>query len=231
MATENKYAIGKEHEAEMARIRQKGAEDFTKALGTLLGVNVVSKTEYDKVNIEKEKLLHQTKDAWKLAELLIRTQCKLQGFVQYHKKWKPTTRNFEKRLKKLQSEKLYQDFKDYPEDIADNLKEAYNCYINGMNIACYIMILRTIEIAVNLIYEKHNPIEYEKNGKPKYIPIKQKLEWVKKQRMIGGADYTLAQSFIEARNDSIHDIFKPTDKQLFSAFEGVINLILKLKEE
>ena len=204
-------------------------EALALAFSALLGANVVRKSDYDAVNREKQALLNKTKDVDKIIQKLIYTECKLQAFIRYHKQWKPTTRNFEKRLKKLKAEKIYIDFTEYPIDISENLKEAYNCYINGLSIACYIIILRTIEIVVNQIYEIHNPQQFDKNGKPVFTPALQKLNWVKTNKMIGGADYTLAKAFIEARNDSVHELFIPTDKQIFSAFETVTMLIQKLR--
>lgn len=198
-------------------------------LSKLFGANVVPQGLYDQVNREKEEALRTAKDIDKLQMKLWRTECKLQGFFRYHKKWKPTTKKFEQRLKKLQDEKVYVDFSEYPKDIAENLKEAYKCYMNGLPIACYIMILRTIEITGSLIYSQHHELELDKNGKPKFIPAIVKLNFVKNEKMIGGAEYTVAKGFIEARNDSVHDLFEPTDKQMMSAFETVINLVNNLK--
>ncbi len=132
-------------------------------------------------------------------------------------------------MKKLQDERVYLDTSELPQDITVNLKEAYQCYINGLQMACYIMILRTIEIIINLVYEQHNQLQIDKNGKPIFVSVTVKLNWVKYNKMIGGADYILAKAFIEARNESIHEIFVPSDKQLFSAFETVNSLIKKLK--
>lgn len=216
-------------QTEEEKKKQENAETLAVSLSALLGANVVRKTDFDKVNREKQALLNKAKDIDKLRTKLLYTECKLQAFIQYHSQWKPTTRNFEKKLKKLKSEKLYLDFTEYPIDISENLKEAYNCYINGLSVACYIMILRTIEIAVNQIYENHNPQQFDKNGKPVFTPALQKLNWVKTNKMIGGADYTLAKAFIEARNDSVHELFVPTEKQILSAFETVITIISKLK--
>ncbi len=214
---------------EEQRKNQETTDNLALALSALMGANVVRKTDFDKVNKEKQELLNEVKDIEKLRVQLIYTECKLQSFVHYHSQWKPTTRNIEKKLSKLKREKLYIEFNDYPKDIAENLKEAYNCYINGLSMACYIMILRTIEITVNLVYEQENPSKYDNNGKPIFISASQKLNWVKTNKMIGGADYTLAKAFIEARNDSVHELFVPTDKQLLSAFESVISLVNKLK--
>jgi hypothetical protein len=208
---------------------QETADNLAVALGAILGANIVSKTEYDKVNLEKQTLLNKAKDIDKLRVKLFQTSCKLHAFIRYHKQWKPTTRKFENRLKKLHKEKLYLEFNDYPQDIAYNLREAYNCYLNGLSVACYIMILRAIEISVNLIYEESNPTQFNKDGKPVFVPMLHKLNWVKTQKMIGGADYTQAKAFIEARNDSVHELYIPTEKQLMSAFETVINLVQKLK--
>jgi len=201
------------------------------SLSKVFGANVVPQGLYDKINKEKEEALHKAKDIDKIRIKLLRTECKLLSFVAYHSKWKKTTKGYEKRLKKLHEEKVYIDFDLYPKDIAENLREAYNCYSAGLSIACYIMILRTIEIIVALIYLEHHTEELDKNGKPIFIPIVQKLNWVKKEKMIGGADYTVAKSFIDARNDSVHELYVPTDKQMLAAFETVIVLVNKLKTE
>jgi len=212
------------------RKKQENAESLALAFSALLGANVVRKSDFDKVNIEKQALLNKSNDIDKLRIKLLITECKLQAFIRYHSQWKPTTRKFNKKLKKLKSEKLYLDFAEYSTDISKNLKEAYNCYINGLSMACYIMILRTIEMAVSQIYEIHNPHQVDKHGKPIFIPASQKLNWVKTNKMIHGADYTIAKAFIEARNESIHELFIPTEKQILSAFETVITLISKLKD-
>lgn len=214
---------------EERRKELESTENLAISLSALMGVHVVRKTDFDKVNKEKKELLKKAKDIDKISLKLLYTECKLQAFVRYHSQWKPKTRNIEKKLRKLKTENLYITFSDYPSDIADNLKEAYNCYISGLSMACYIMILRTIEITVNLIYEQDNPPQFDNKGKQSFIPAIQKLNWVKTNKMIGGADYTLAKAFIEARNDSIHELFIPTEKQLLSAFETVINLVSKLK--
>ncbi len=198
-------------------------------LSKLLGAKVVPQGLYDQVNREKEAALRKATDIDKLRVKLFRTECKLQGFVRYHNKWKPTTKKFEKRLKKLQDEKVYVDFTNYPTEIAENLKEAYNCYVNGLPVACYIMILRTIEITVSLIYSQYHEQQFDNKGKPVFISAIQKLNWVKNQKMIGGAEYNVAKGFIETRNDSVHDLFEPTDKQMMSSFETVINLVNNLK--
>ncbi len=198
------------------------------ALSQLLGANVVSKSDYDKVYKEKEILLKKIDNTEAANKQIVRLACRLIGFLGYHRKWKPTTRKIEARLKKLQKEKLYVDFEGYPEDIRENLKEAYNCYINGLHMACYIMVLRTIEITANLIYDQSNPITYDSKDKPNFVPASTKLLWIKQQKIIGGADYRVAKSFIEARNDAIHEIYIPTEKQILSGFEMVIILTEKL---
>lgn len=214
---------------EEQKSKQETADNLAIALSAIMGANVVRKVDFDKVNKEKQSLLKKAKDIEKLRIKLWYTECKLQAFVQYHSQWKPTTRNFERKLIKLRKENLYIPFEKFPEDIADNLKEAYNCYLNGLSMACYIMILRTIEITVNIIFEQSNPTKFDNKGKIVFIPALQKLNWARSNKMIGGADYTLAKAFIEARNDSVHEIFVPSEKQLFSAFETVIDLVSKLK--
>jgi len=199
-------------------------------LSNLFGANVVPKNEFDKINKEKEELLKQTKDVSKLRIELFKTECKLRAFIRYHSKWKSTTKKFEQKLRKLNDEKVYIDFTKYPEQVSENLKEAYKCYSNGLSMSCYIMILRTIEIVVNLIYEQNNLLQIDKNGKPIFVAAVMKLNWVKNKKMIGGADFQVAKSFIEARNDSVHELYVPTEKQILSAFETVINLTTKLKD-
>ena len=212
------------------KISQEDTDKLAVGLSSLFGANVVPKSEYDKINKEKQNLLNQTKDLNKIRLELLKTQCKLLGFVGYHSKWKLTTKNFERRLDKLYKEKVYVDFTDFPNDVSENLKEAYKCYCNGLSMACYIMILRTIEIIVTLIYDQNNEQQFDKNGKPIFTNASVKLNWVKTKKMIGGADYQVAKSFIEARNDSIHELYVPTDKQILSAFETVITLTKNLKK-
>lgn len=209
---------------------QKRLNEVASALSAIMGARVVPRDQFDKLNNQNQKLLNQTKDLDKVKLKLLFTQCKLQAFMKYHSKWKPTTRKIEKRLQNLYKEKLYIDFSIFPIEISENLKEAYNCYINDLKMACYIMVLRTIEITVNLIYNQHNPIQFDKNGKPNFIPTLQKLNWVKLKKMIGGTDYTVAKAFIEARNDSVHENFVPTERQLISSFETVLTLIRQLKK-
>lgn len=207
------------------RQKKENAEIVAVGLSALMGAHVVRKTDYDKINSEKQDLLNKVKDIDIIKFKLLNTECKLFAFIQYHSKWKSTTRRFEKRLKKLNDEKVYVAFSEYPYEIAENLKEAYNCYINGLQMSCYIMILRTIEISVSLIYEQNNEVQFESNGKAKFVPAMLKLNWVKSNKMIGGADFMVAKAFIEARNESVHEIYVPTEKQIFSAFETVIKLI------
>jgi hypothetical protein len=210
------------------KLDQESADSIAIALSTLFGAKVVSKSEFDKINHEKQKLLKHTEDIQALRVQLIRTECKLRLFVQYHKKWKHTTKSFEQKLVKLNKEKLLIDFQKYPDSISENLSEAYKCYTNGLYIACYMMTLRTIELIATLIYDEHNPPRIDENEKNNFIPASKKLNWVKKVGMIGGADYILAKSFIEARNDVIHEVFVPSELQILSAFETVIKLTNKL---
>ena len=158
------------------------------ALSSIMGARVIPGDQFDKLDEQNQKLLANTKDLNKVKLKLLFTQCKLQAFVKYHSKWKPATRKIEQRLRKLHKEKLYIDFTNFPFEIGQNLKEAYNCYVNDLKMSCYIMVLRTIEITVNLIYNQHNPVQYDKNGKPLFITALVKLNWVKSNKMIGGAD-------------------------------------------
>lgn len=209
-------------------LNQSQTDVLATVLSKLFGADVVPKTYFDKINREKEELLKETKDISKLRIKLLKTECKLQAFVLYHRKWKPTTREFEKKLIKLNSEKLIVDFSNYSVQVSENLKEAYKCYSNGLAISCYVMILRTVEIVVNQIFEQNNLPQYDNNGKKIFVSASQKLNWVKNQKMIGGADYQVAKSFIESRNDVVHEVYVPSEKQILSAFEIVILLTNKL---
>lgn len=201
------------------------------ALSAILGSQVVKKSDYDAINLENKKLLDEISDIDKLRPLITKQYCQLIGYRKYHSQWKPTTRNFEARLKKLKKLKLYVDFNEYPEEISANLQEAYNCYLNGVMIAGYIMILRTIEIAIGKIYDKSNEEKFDKDNKKIFVPAIKKLNWAKSNKLIGGHDYRIAKSFIETRNDTVHEIYKPTDLQILSSLEAVIKLLIDNKNK
>ena len=169
--------------------------------------------------------------ALKQALELCVTRAYLEAFMKYHRKWKPTTRRFENRRKKLQKEGLLVDTTKLPASVGANLREAYSCYANDTCMACYILLLRSIELVASDIYDAHHPAERDASGKVKRIPVMQKLFWLRDTKRIGGADFTVARGFIEARNDSVHDVFVPTDRQLMSAFETVVNLVYKLQPD
>lgn len=98
------------------------------------------------------------------------------------------------------------------------MEEAYKCYINGQEIAAYIMILRTVELTINELYDTaQNPTKV-------FIPAKKKLEWVNKNYLLG-AEYAIMKGYIEGRNEVIHNIHKPTEKQMMAAFETVNILV------
>lgn len=207
------------------------ADSLAISLSTILGSSVVKKSDFDKLNQEKEHLLRKTKNLELLKRKTIALQCKLNAFVNYHGQWKPTTRNFEKRMQKLKAEKLLIDFENYPSEISQNLKEAYNCHLNGLGIASYIMILRTIELSVSIIYDNFNEAQYDKNNKPIFISATNKLNWVKSKKWIGGTDFRIAKSFIESRNEAVHEIFIPSELQILSAFQSVIKFLELMKEK
>lgn len=75
---------------------------------------------------------------------------------------------------------------------------------------------------INHIYD---PV---KNPNKDHIPAKQKLNWINKNGYLSGADYFIIKGFIEGRNEAIHTVFRPTENQLFPAFETVVKLIKKL---
>lgn len=198
-------------------------------LSNILGANVVKKEDYDRLYAEKQLILEKSEDINDIKAYLIMTICKLQAFMDYHSKWKPITRKFEKRLSKLKSEKLYVDLDEWPRGVAENLKEAYNCYINGLLMACYIMILRSIELTVNHLYSLEFPVLNDKNGKPNFISASKKLNWAMEAGLIKGADSKVAKAFIEARNESVHEVYTPTELQILSAFETVLILLSNSK--
>lgn len=197
---------------------QQEKDDLAVSLSEIFGARVVAKTDFDKLNKQNQKLLSKEKDITNLQIRLIKKHCKLEAFVNYHKKWKPTTREFTNRTKKLKDEKLLVDLTKFPSSVSTNLKEAYKCYINGLNMSAYIMILRTIEFIVGEAYHKSHP---DNN----FVPASKMLNWAKNEKIIGGADYIQAKSFIEARNQSVHEIYVPTEKQIMAAFETVILLL------
>jgi hypothetical protein len=208
---------------------QELADSLAVSLSAILGSSVVKKSDYDKLNKEKQILLGKTRDIDLLRRSLLTTQCKLNSFIGYHSQWKNTTRKFEVRLQKLKNENLYLTFNEFPFEISENLKEAYNCYLNGLSISSYIMILRTIEISIGIIYDKHNEIQFDKEMKQIFIPAIKKLNWAKSNKFIEGADFRIAKGFIEARNDAVHEMFVPTDLQILSAFQTVVNFLNKCK--
>lgn len=205
------------------------ADSLAISLSTILGSSVVIKSDYDKLNREKEHLLRKTENLELLKRKTIALQCKLNAFVNYHGQWKPTTRKFEIRLQKLKAENLVLTFNEFPFDISENLKEAYNCYLNGLSIASYIMILRTIEIAIGIIHDKQNEVQLDKEMRPIFVPAIKKLNWARSEKLIEGADFRIAKGFIEARNDAVHEMFIPTDLQILSAFQTVVNFLNKCK--
>ena len=209
-------------------IDQESRDAIAFALSELMGAKVVPKGQFDEVNKRNQKLLKQVNDVGKLQLKLLKTTCQLQNFVEYHSKWKPKTREIEKRMAILEKEALYIDKNTYSKDVHDNLNEAYNCYVNGQNMACYIMTLRTIEIAVSELYNSFNPLHFKNNGAKKIVPAINKLNWAHNEKMIGGADFLVAKGFIEARNEGVHEIYHPTDKELIMAFEVVIRIVQNL---
>lgn len=197
--------------------------NLAKSLSILFGAEIVSKDEFDAVNQEKSKLLGELEDAQEIQNLSIKYYCHFLGFKQYHSKWKSTTRKIEKRTQTLIDEGLLVQFNNVPEDVKSNLDEAYKTYIHGQEISCYVMLLRTVEIMINHIFLTSDNL--------KHIPAKQKFDWLNKNGYFSGTDSFLMKAFIEGRNEAIHTVFKPTKRQLFSAFETVITLVKKFLEQ
>lgn len=202
--------------------QQRQINNLAIALGQLFGADIAPKETVDKLNKERSALLRKTKDLEKVRDALTKYYCRFLSFAQYHRKWKPTTRKIENRTNSLIREKLLIKYDNIPSDISENLEESYKCFVHGQEISCYLMILRTVEITINHIYD---PIQ---NPKKEFIPAKKKLDWINKEGYLTGADYFVMKGFIEGRNEAIHTVYKPTEKQLFSAFETVINLVKRL---
>ncbi len=204
---------------------QQQKNEVAVALSQLFGAEVVPKDHFNEVNRERESLLKETKEYEKLQVQLVGYYCKFLAFKDYHTKWKPTTRKIEMRTKKLAKENLMVDFYGIPKTVLENIEEAYKCYINGQEIAAYLMILRTVELSINHLYDP------SQNRNKDFVPTKKKLEWVNKNFSLG-AEYAIMKGYIEGRNEVIHNIHKPTEKQMLAAFETVNNLVkflVKLK--
>lgn len=197
------------------------------SLSSLFGAEVVGKHEYDKMNEERKQLLKENEEIPELQSEVIKYYCYFLGFKNYHSKWKPTTRQIEERTSLLINEKLMLDFDqlELPENIRENVTEAYKCYIHNQEIAAYIMILRSVELAIHYLFDE------SQNPENKHIPIKQKLDWVNRNYKLG-AEYHIMKGYLSARNEAIHDIHKPTERGLLAAFETInhlVELLVKLK--
>lgn len=210
------------------KMDQDQKDNLATSLSQIFGARVVPRTEFEKLNLKNKALLSQLDSSKKSASSVypkfVKYYCYFLGFKKYHSKWKPFTRLIENRTQKLIDEKVMVNFDEVnlPDDVRTNLKEAYNCYSNNLIVACYVMLLRTIEICVNYIYD---PIM---NPDKNFVPAKAKLKWVNKQGIIKGADFHVMKGFIEGRNEAIHEVFEPTDKQLLSALETVKTIIYRL---
>lgn len=97
-------------------------------------------------------------------------------------------------------------------------------------MACYIMVLRTIEITASHIYDRQNPPILDKNNREVHVPAIIKLNWINSQKLIRGSDFKQAKAFIEARNEGVHEVYVPEEIELMSVFNTVIRLVLQLKE-
>jgi hypothetical protein len=196
-------------------------------LSQIFGAKVVRQEEYEKLSKTKNELDAKSKESDVQNFTLLINNLKLdsyfKAFKEYHTKWKPITRKIEKRSTQLAREKLLinLDEESYPLDVRKNLREAYNCYGSGLNMACYIMILRSTELMINHIYKK-----YEKEDE-KYVSASTKFKYLKRKGVFDGADSFVLKAFIEARNQVIHEVYEPTDRKILSAFETVIDLLDK----
>lgn len=206
-------------------------ENLVSLLGLLVGVEVVPAREHAntiKANNQLEKDINSLNE---INDRYLKLICRLLPYVDYRGKWKILTKSIEQRTKKLKQHKLDKIPENISPEMRKNLSEAFQCYILNLRMASYIMILRSIEIGVNELYDKHNPPTFNENkGKYDFVNAKIKLDWIEKQKIIKGADYRIAKSFIESRNEAVHEIYEPTDLQIFSAIETVIGIIDKLNK-
>lgn len=224
------------------RDRQKQTEQITKdvlttLLGSLVGAKVVPSSLYEQEKLKYENELKQAQstnaelaDVNKQLQYLALRNCKLQSFVNYHSEWKPLTKGIKAREKKLRSLNLDQ----IPEHLSDilhkNLSQALRCYVMNLATPCYMMILRSIELAISELYDKHHPpVMNTKTGKPNIISAKNKLDWAESKKYVGGMDYKMAKAAIETRNEAIHEFVEPTELQLFSSIEMIFKVLEKLK--
>lgn len=206
-------------------------ESFASLLGLLVGAPVIPAHQYAKTVEIQNKQKKEIEDLEQVNIRFLRTICRLLPFLDYRQKWKVLTKSIEQRTKKLKQNNLHEIPEGLSPEMKKNISEAFQCYILNLKMASYIMILRSIEIGVNELYDKSNPPEFnESKGKYKFVNTSIKLNWIEKQKILRGADYRIAKSFIEGRNEAVHEIFEPTDLQIFSAIELVIRLIKKMKK-
>ena len=206
-------------------------ENLVSLLGLLVGVNVTPAREVDKINEIKKQLEKDVDSLIELNQKYAKVICRLLPYVDYRNKWSKLTKAIDNRTKKLQQQKLYSIPNEISPELRKNLSEALQCYTLNLKMASYIMILRSIEIGINELYDKDNPPKFDENrGKYVFVNAKTKLDWIEKNKILKGADYRIAKSYIEGRNEAIHEIYEPTDLQLFSAIEIVIDIIKKLQD-
>lgn len=207
---------------------QDQADTIAALASAVFGARVVPKGHFDQLNAQNEALVKKISDYQELQIQVVKSECKAQGFMDYHRKWKPMTRGVQKRGERLKKEKLIIEFEEFPDVIKENLKEAYACYLNGLQMASYLMILRTLELTVGMLYDAANPKGIRPSGKQEFISASVKLNWVNSKGLIKGTSYTFAKGIIEARNEAIHDLYVPDDLELLSTFKKVIELCKKL---
>ncbi len=207
----------------MEKSDQELKNETAAALGFLFGARVVSMNAYEQLNREKIELAKQNDQSRKSNLQLIGYYCKFLAFKNYHSKWKTTTRKIEARTNHLIKEGLISDFQGTSNLIKENVEESYKCYMHGLEIAAYIMILRTVELAISEIYDS------KMNPKKDFVPAKKKLDWINKNYNLG-AEYNVMKAYLEGRNSAVHDIHKPTRMQMLAAFETV-NALIKILVE
>lgn len=206
-------------------------ENLVSLLGQLVGVNVTPTREVQKISEIKEKLEQEVDSLVELNQKYVQIICKLQPYINYRGKWRELTKSIEVKTRKLNKQRL-----EIPNNISPemhkNLSEAFQCYVLDLKMASYIMILRSVEIGINELYDKHNPPRFdESKGKFVFENAKSKLNWIEKNKYLKGANYRIAKSFIEGRNEAVHEIYEPSDLQIFSAIEIVLDLIKLMTQQ
>lgn len=219
-----------QQERERQKNEQLLKDSLTQLLGAFAGAKVVPSSQYEEELKKNEALIAEAKEKNERLYRLLNQNCKLQGFRNYHSKWKPLTRGMEKRKKELRKYNLDQIPEHLSDTLRKNFSDALRCYVMDLKVPCYMMILRSIELAISELYDKGNPRTIDpKTGQPIFIAAKKKLDWAEQNGIINGMDYKVAKAAIESRNNAVHDFIEPTELQLYATIEMILKLLEKLK--